>query len=113
MGMKKRLAFPYQRVAKLWANGRAIAEIGERIGYVDTGREDGDRFHSLGNHLRLMHRGCDRAGKIVRLPYRVSRAIVQARSTPVREEGSIRIERGFVDGTIGDPKSIASRGRVE
>ena len=29
------------------------------------------------------------------------------------EHGVIRIERGFVDGLIGDPKSIASRGTVE
>lgn len=29
------------------------------------------------------------------------------------EQGTIRIEKGFVDGKIGDPKSLASRGRVE
>ncbi len=29
------------------------------------------------------------------------------------KEGSIRIERGFVDGQIGKPKSVASRGTVE
>lgn len=29
------------------------------------------------------------------------------------ESGMIRIERGFVDGEIGDPKSLASRGTVE
>jgi integrase len=29
------------------------------------------------------------------------------------ENGTIKIERGFVDGQIGDPKSIASRGTVE
>jgi integrase len=29
------------------------------------------------------------------------------------EQGTIRIENGFVDGEINDPKSLASRGRVE
>jgi integrase len=29
------------------------------------------------------------------------------------QRGTIRIERGFVDGAIGDPKSLASRGKVE
>jgi len=29
------------------------------------------------------------------------------------ERGTIRIEKGFVDGKIGDPKSLASRGHVE
>jgi hypothetical protein len=76
----KRQAFPYQRVARLWKNGRTIAEVGERIGCVDRGREDGDRFHTLRNFLRLMHsRGYrNREGKIVKLPYRVSRKLVRA-----------------------------------
>jgi hypothetical protein len=75
----KRRAFPYQRVARLWANGRTIREIGERIGYVNQGRDDGDRFHTLRNFLLRMHRGYpDRKGRMVRLPYRVSRAVVRA-----------------------------------
>ena len=75
----KRRAFPYARVARLWANGRTIAEIGERIGYVDGGRDDGDRFHTLRNFLMRMHKGYrDRDGKLVRLPYRVSKNLVQA-----------------------------------
>lgn len=75
----KRRAFPYARVARLWANGRTIGEIGERIGYVDQGRDDGDRYHTLRNFLMRMHRGYrDGNGKIVRLPYRVSRKVVQA-----------------------------------
>ena len=76
----KRRAFPYQRVARLWKNGRTIAEIGERIAYVDKDCEDGDRFHSLWNFLRLMHnRGYrNHEGKVVKLPDRVSRKLVRA-----------------------------------
>jgi len=75
----KRRAFPYQRVARLWANGRTIREIAERINYIDQGRDDGDRFHTLRNFLMRMHRGYrDRTGWMVRLPYRVSRAVVRA-----------------------------------
>ena len=75
----KRRAFPYERVAKLWANGRTIREIGERIGYLDKGRDDGDRFHTLRNHLRLMHRGWRGPdGRVRKLPYRASRAVVKA-----------------------------------
>lgn len=74
-----RRAFPYQRVARLWNNGRTIREIGERIGYVDTDREDGDRFHTLRNFLMRMHKGYrDSTGMVVKLPYRVSRASVRA-----------------------------------
>jgi hypothetical protein len=67
-------------VARLWRNGRTIAEIGERIHYVDKDREDGDRFHTLRNFLRLMHsRGYrNHEGKVVKLPYRVSRKLVRA-----------------------------------
>lgn len=75
----KRRVFPYHRVARLWNNGRTIREIGERIGYVDRDREDGDRFHTLRNFLMRMHRGYrDREGKIVKLPYRQPRKLVRA-----------------------------------
>lgn len=70
----KRKPFPYVRVARLWKNGRTIAETGERIGYVDRGRDDGDKFHTLRCFLTRMHKGYrDAKGDIVRLPYRVSR----------------------------------------
>jgi hypothetical protein len=75
----KRRAFPYQRVARLWANGRTIREIAERIGYLDRGRDDGDECHSMRTWLGRMHRGYrDRNGRMTRLPYRVSRAVVRA-----------------------------------
>jgi len=77
-GRMKRRAFPYERVARLWNNGRSIREIGERIGYVDD-REDGDRFHTLRNFLMRMHKGYrDRRGNVMKLPYRASRKLVRA-----------------------------------
>jgi hypothetical protein len=77
--MKKRRAFPYHRVAKLWARGKTIAKIGTAIGRVDRDREDGDRFHTLRNFLMRMHKGYrDREGNIVKLPYRASRKAVRA-----------------------------------
>lgn len=75
----KRRAFPYRRVARLWANGRTIREIAERINYLDRGRDDGDECHTLRNFLMRMHKGYrDRDGKFVKLPYRASRAVVRA-----------------------------------
>jgi hypothetical protein len=88
----KRRAFPYQRVARLWKNGRTIAEIGERIGYVDRDREDGDRFHSLRNFLRRMHsRGYrNHAGKLLKLPYRMPRKLVRAMSGRVKQALAVK-----------------------
>jgi len=75
----KRRAFPYQRVAKMWANGRTIREIGERIGYLDKGRDDGDTCHTLRNFLMRMHKGWRGPdGKVRKLPYRASRTVVKA-----------------------------------
>ncbi len=75
----KRRRFPYERVASLWAKGKKIAEIGVGIGWLDQGRDDGDRFHTLRNHLRLMHRGWRGPdGRVRKLPYRASRAVVKA-----------------------------------
>lgn len=78
-GSRNRRAFPYQRVARLWANGRTIREIAERINYLDQGRDDGDECHTMRVWLGRMHRGWrDKHGKLRRLSYRVSRAVVRA-----------------------------------
>jgi hypothetical protein len=75
----KRKPFPYQLVAKLWAEGKTIAQIAERIGRIDQYREDGDKYHTLRVFLMRMHAGYrDRFGKIVRLPYRASPKLVRA-----------------------------------
>jgi hypothetical protein len=74
----ERRAFPYLKAARLWNNRHSIAEIGERIGYVDTGREDGDRFYTLLNHLRIIHKGYRRIDGSIVKPYRVSRTVVRA-----------------------------------
>lgn len=79
MGRARRNPFPYDLVAKLWADGKTIAEIAERIGRIDGSREDGDKYHTMRVFLMRMHAGYkDRFGKIVKLPYRVSPKLVRA-----------------------------------
>lgn len=72
---RNRRAFPYRRVAKLWARGKTIAEIAKQIGRIDRGRDDGDKHHTMRVFLMRMHRGYrDRNGPMTRLSYRVSQA---------------------------------------
>ena len=72
----RRRPFPYARVARLWENGRTIAEIAKKVGRVDKGT---DPYHTLRNFLWRMHRGYrDVKGNIVRLPYRVPRKGVRS-----------------------------------
>jgi hypothetical protein len=79
MERAKRNPFPYDLVARLWAEGKTIAEIAERIGRIDRSREDGDKYHTMRVFLMRMHAGYkDRSGKIVKLPYRASRKLVRA-----------------------------------
>jgi hypothetical protein len=71
--------FPYNLVARLWSEGKTIAEIAERIGRIDRNREDGDKYHTMRVFLMRMHAGYkDRSGKIIKLPYRASRKLVRA-----------------------------------
>jgi hypothetical protein len=79
MERAKHNPFPYGLVARLWAEGKTIAEIAERIGRIDRNREDGDKYHTMRVFLMRMHAGYkDRDGKIVKLPYRASRKLVRA-----------------------------------
>ncbi len=79
--LKKKSArkpFPYLKVAKLWAEGKTIAQIATATRRIDKGREDGDRYHSLRNFLRRMHVGyTNEHGVITKLPYRISRATLR------------------------------------
>lgn len=79
MERAKRNPFPYDLVARLWAKGKTIAEIAERIDRIDQNREDGDKYHTMRVFLMRMHAGYkDRSGNIVKLPYRASRKLVRA-----------------------------------
>jgi hypothetical protein len=79
MERAKRKVFPYELVAKLWAQGKTIAEIAQRIGRIDRNREDGDKYHTMRVFLMRMHAGYkDSCGKVVKLPYRTSRKIIHA-----------------------------------
>jgi hypothetical protein len=62
--------FPYEQVAKMWAQEKTIPEIAKAIRRVGKGD---DKFHALRIFLTRMHKGYrDAKGNIVKLPYRVS-----------------------------------------
>jgi hypothetical protein len=66
-----RRAFPYPKVAEMWAQEKTIPEIATAIDRVGKGD---DRFHALRIFLSKMHKGYKNTeGKVVKLPYRVSR----------------------------------------
>jgi hypothetical protein len=63
-------AFPYAKVAEMWAQEKTIPEIAKAIDRVGKGD---DKFHALRIFLSKMHKGYkDAEGNIVKLPYRVS-----------------------------------------
>jgi hypothetical protein len=66
----KRRPFPYARVAKMWAQGKKIAQIAKAIDRVGKGD---DPYRALRIALTRMHKGYrDAQGNIVKLPYRIS-----------------------------------------
>ena len=80
-----RTSFPYAKVAKMWEWGKTIATIAHSIGRVDNDNPK-DQYHSLRNFLMRMHKGySDGKGKLVTLPYRVSKKTVQR----ARKAGSL------------------------
>ena len=75
---RKYRPFPYQRVAKMWKQGRTIAQIARAVNRVDKNNPD-DPYHSLRNFLWRMHKGyTNDKGRVVKLPRRVSKAAVRA-----------------------------------
>jgi hypothetical protein len=77
---RKYRQFPYEKAAKLWGQGKTIAQIGRAIKRVDKDSPTGDLYHSLRNFLyRMYTRGYkNKSGRLVRLPYRVSQRTVRA-----------------------------------
>ena len=67
--------FPYEQVAKMWAQEKTIPEIATAIDRVGKGC---DKFHAFRIFLSKMHKGYkDKSGNIVKLPYRVSQKTVK------------------------------------
>jgi len=62
--------FPYEQVAKMWAQEKTIPEIAKAIGRVGKGD---DPCHSLRVALTRFHKGVKLNGRLVKLPHRVSR----------------------------------------
>ncbi len=70
--------FPYAQVAKMWAQNKSISVIARAIGRVDKNNHK-DPYHSLRNFLYRMHKGyTNSAGRVVRLPHRVSAKRIRA-----------------------------------
>ena len=75
---KARRKFPYEKVAKMWEQGKTIATIAHTIGYIDKDNPK-DPYHSLRNFLYRMHKGYkDKNGNIVKLPHRISKSTLRA-----------------------------------
>jgi|SRR5579864_4102331 len=73
----KRRAFPYVRVAKLWAAGKTLTEISNAIGIFNTKSDDPN--HRLRVALTSMHKGWrDAKGKLHKLPHRVKKSSLAA-----------------------------------
>ena len=66
-----RRAFPYAKVAEMWAQEKTIPEIAIAIGRVGKGD---DPYHALRVTLTKMHKGYRTVeGAIAKLPHRVSK----------------------------------------
>ena len=64
-------AFPYAKVAEMWAQEKTIPEIAKAIDRMGKGD---DKFHAMRVFLSRMHKGYKNAqGETVKLPHRVSR----------------------------------------
>jgi hypothetical protein len=67
--------FPYEQVAKMWAQEKTIPEIAKAI---DREGKGDDPYHSLRVALTKMHKGYkDSEGEVVKLPHRVSQQTVR------------------------------------
>jgi hypothetical protein len=74
----KRRAFPYLRVAKLWAKGKTIESIARSIGRFEKSADD--PLHSMRCFLHRMHSTgyLNADGKRVKLPHRVKKSTLVA-----------------------------------
>jgi hypothetical protein len=68
-------AFPYAKVAEMWAQEKTIPEIAKAIGRVGKGD---DPYHALRAALTKMHKGYRTIeAAIAKLPHRVSQKTVK------------------------------------
>lgn len=77
---KKRVSrpFPIDRIARMWSANKTIAQIARTIGRFDK-KNPKRSLHDVRDCLRRMHKGyVDARGRLVKLPHRVSPAIVRA-----------------------------------
>jgi hypothetical protein len=67
----KRREFPYQRVLKMWKAGKTLETIARAVGRFQKDADDPLRSFTVS--LTRFHKGVRLDGRLVKLPYRVSR----------------------------------------
>ena len=71
----QRRDFPYQRVLKMWNAGITLETIARAIGRYQSKADDPLRAFRIS--LSRFHKGVRINGKLVKLPYRVSKSSVK------------------------------------
>jgi hypothetical protein len=71
----KRRPFPYERVLRMWKAGKTLETIARAVGRYQPKADDPLRSFRIG--LTRFHKGVRINGKLVKLPYRVSKSSVK------------------------------------
>ena len=71
----KRREFPYQRVLKMWKAGKTMETIARATGRYQKSADD--PLHGFRVSLTRFHKGVKLDGRLVKLPYRVSKSSVK------------------------------------
>ena len=71
----KRREFPYQTVLKMWNAGKTLETIARAVGRYQPKADD--PLRSFRVSLTRFHRGVKLNGRLVKLPYRVSKSSVK------------------------------------
>jgi hypothetical protein len=73
--LTKRREFPYQQVLKMWQAGKTLETIARAVGRYQKNADD--PLRSFRVSLTRFHKGVKLDGRLVKLPYRVSKSSVK------------------------------------
>jgi hypothetical protein len=73
--LTKRREFPYQQVLKMWSAGKTLEAIARATGRYQPKADD--PLRSFRVSLTRFHKGVKLNGRLVKLPYRVSKSSVK------------------------------------